>query len=148
MLKEFITSWLLQEKLAVLKNFAIMKEQSSAGVFQSKRSQIFCKVHRKTSKSFNEVVGRRPQAYYFIKRETSAEVEICKVLKNIFFIEQLWLTASGYIRILTTKKLQYQLIISKSYKEEGRRERSKLLLPTHINLPRFTLIKGLFKPYY
>ena len=58
--------------------------------------------------SFNEVVGRKPQAYYFIKKETLAQVEICKILKSTFFIEQLWATASGYIRILTAKKFQYQ----------------------------------------
>ena len=40
--------------------------------------------------SFNEVVGRRPQAYYFIKNETPAKVEICKILKNTCFIEQMW----------------------------------------------------------
>ena len=26
--------------------------------------------------SFDELVGRRPQAYYFIKKETPAQVEI------------------------------------------------------------------------
>ena len=34
--------------------------------------------------SFNEDVGRRPEAYYFIKNETPAQLEIYKVLKNIF----------------------------------------------------------------
>ena len=33
---------------------------------------------------FNEVVGRRPQVYYFIKREAPVLVEICKILKNTF----------------------------------------------------------------
>ena len=87
-----------------------MLERSSAGVLQSRCSQKFCKIHRKKSapEFFNKVVGRRPQAYYFIKKETPAQVEIWNILKNTSFIEQLWPTASVYIRILTTKKLQYQ----------------------------------------
>ena len=31
-----------------------------------------------------------PQAYYFIKKKTPAQVEIYKILKNTVFIEQLW----------------------------------------------------------
>ena len=34
--------------------------------------------------SFDDVVGRRPQVYYFIKKEIPAQVEICKILKNTF----------------------------------------------------------------
>ena len=93
-------------KVDVLKNFA---------KFTGKRQ-------RRTF--FNEVVGRRPQAYYFIKKETPAQVKICKILKNLFFIEQLWRTASGYIRILTTKKFQCQSSflakVTKRHEEEGK----------------------------
>ena len=35
-------------------------------------------------------------------------MEICKISKYTSFIEQLWTTASGYIRILIAKKFQYQ----------------------------------------
>ena len=77
-------------KLNVLKNFArfIGKHQ-----------------HRSL---FDEIVGRKPQPYNFIKKDTPAQVEICKILKNIFFTEQLWTTTSGHIRILTAIKFQYQ----------------------------------------
>ena len=87
-----------------------MKEQSSPDVLQSRCSEEFRKTHRKTSApdSFKEVVGRRPQAYYFKKKETPAQVEICKFLKNTFFIEQMWTTASGYIRISAAIKFQCQ----------------------------------------
>ena len=34
--------------------------------------------------SFNSVVGRSSEAYYFIKNETPAQLEIHKVLKNMF----------------------------------------------------------------
>ena len=87
--------------------------------------QKFCKFHRKTStpESFIEVLGRRPHAYYFIKKETPAQVEICKILKSTFFIEQMWTIASGYIRILTAKKFQYQSSllakVPKKQEEEG-----------------------------
>ena len=57
---------------------------------------------------FDEVEGRRPQAYFFIKKETPAQVEICKYFEEHHFIEQLWMSASGYIRILAAKKFQYQ----------------------------------------
>ena len=86
-----------------------------------------------------------PQAYYFIKKDTPAQVEICKIFKSTFFIEQLWTTVSGYIRILTVKKFQYQSSLSKSYKEAGGRGRTKLLLPTRINYQKCTLAKRLFK---
>ena len=56
----------------------------------------------------NEIVGQRPQAYNFIKKETPGQVEIFKILKNSFFTEQLPTTASGYIRILTAIKFNYQ----------------------------------------
>ena len=42
------------------------------------------------------------------QKRDSAEVEVFKILKNTFFTEQLWMTASEYIRILTTIKFQYQ----------------------------------------
>ena len=128
-------------------------------ICRSSRPQVFYKVgdlkyftkftgkHQRRS-LFSEVVGRRPQAYYFIKKQTLAQVEICKILKNTFFIEQLRTTASGYIRILTAKKFQYHSSLLTSYKEAGRRGRRKLLLPTHINYQRCTLVKGLFKPCY
>ena len=90
-------------------------------IYRSGRPQVFNKVgvlknfakftgkHQRQS-LFNKVVGRRPQAYYFIKKETPTQVEICKILKNTFFIEQPWMTASGYIRILTAKKYQTSLL--------------------------------------
>ena len=34
--------------------------------------------------SFDEVVGRSPQVYDFIKKEIPAQVKICKILKNTF----------------------------------------------------------------
>ena len=72
---------------------------------------------------FNEVVGRRPQAYYFIEKETPAQVEICRILKNIFFMQQLWMTVFRYIRIVTAKKFPYQSSslakVIKRQKEEG-----------------------------
>ena len=104
-------------------------------ICRSGRPQVFYKVgvlksfkkftgkHQRRS-LFSEVVGRRPQAYHFIKKETPAQVEICKILKNTFFIEQLWMPASGYIRILTTKKFQYYSslftkVTKKRQEEEG-----------------------------
>ena len=92
---------------------------------QSRCSSKFCKIHRKisTPESFIEVLGRRLQAYYFIEKETPAQVEICKILMRTFFIEQMWTTASGYIRILTAKKFQYQSSllakVPKRQEEEG-----------------------------
>ena len=78
-----------------------MQAQSSAGVLQGTGSEVgalkhFCKIHRKTSapESFNEVVERRSQAYYFIKIETVVLLEICKIFKKPFVTEQLWTTAS------------------------------------------------------
>ena len=65
-------------KVVVLKNFAKL-----TGKHQPQRL-------------FNEVVERRLQAYYFIKKETPAQVEIYKILKNTFLLEQLWTTVSGY----------------------------------------------------
>ena len=50
---------------------------------------------------FNESVGRRPQIYNFIKKETPTQVEIQKIQKNSFFTKELWTPASGYIRITT-----------------------------------------------
>ena len=116
-------------KVSSLKNLANMLEQLSAGVLQSRFSQKFCKIHKKTSapESFNEVVGRRPQAYYFIKKETLAQVEICKILKNTFFIEQLWPTASAYININYQKAS-----VSANYQQKlqrGRKKREKQITP-------------------
>ena len=72
---------------------------------------------------FNEVERRRLQAYYLIKKATPVQVKICKSLKNTFFIEQLWTTTSGCIRILTAKKFQYQSLllakVTKRQEEEG-----------------------------
>ena len=61
---------------------------------RSSRPQVFYKVgllknfaqftEISVPESFDEVVGRRFQAYYFIKKETLTQVEICKILKNIF----------------------------------------------------------------
>ena len=57
---------------------------------RSSRPQVFYKVgllknfaqftEISVPESFDEVVGR----YYFIKKETLTQVEICKILKNIF----------------------------------------------------------------
>ena len=60
----------------------------SAGVLQSGVLKNFAKFTGKYQRRslFNEVVRRRPQAYYFIKKETVAQVEICKILKKTFFI--------------------------------------------------------------
>ena len=83
---------------------------------KNSRPQVYSKVdvlkiYRKTSaleSFFNKVVGRRSQAYNFIKEETPAQVEIFKIVKNTFFTEQLWTTTCGDIRILTTINFQYQ----------------------------------------
>ena len=32
----------------------------------------------------DDVLRRRAEAYYFIKKETPAQVELCKILKNTF----------------------------------------------------------------
>ena len=53
-----------------------------------------------------------------------------------------------YQNINSHKGSVSELIINKSYKKGGRRQRSKLLLSTHINYQRWTLVKGLFKPCY
>ena len=58
--------------------------------------------------SFNEVEGQRPEACNFIEKETPTQEEVFRFLNNNFFIEQLWTTISGYIRILTAIKFQYQ----------------------------------------
>ena len=71
---------------------------------------------------YNEVLGRRSQALYFIKKETPAQVEIFRILKNTFFVEKLWTTGSGYIRILTAKKFQYQSLLLPKVKR-GREKR-------------------------
>ena len=45
--------------------------------------------------------GSSPQAYYFIKKETLAQVfssEFCKISKNTFLTEYLWATASEIIK--------------------------------------------------
>ena len=47
---------------------------------------------------FNEVVGRKPKACNFIKKDTPAQ------LKVVFF---LWTNASRYIKILTVIKFQH-----------------------------------------
>ena len=46
---------------------------------------------------FNKVVGRRPQACNFIKKETLVQVfrsEFCEICKNTFFTDHPWATAS------------------------------------------------------
>ena len=46
---------------------------------------------------FNKVVGLRPEACNFIKKETLANVfscEFCEITKNTFFTEHLWTAAS------------------------------------------------------
>ena len=101
---------------------------------RSSRPQVFYKVgvlknfakftgnHHRWS-LFNEVVERRRQAYYFIKKETPRQVGICKILKNTFFIEQLVTTTSGYIRILTAKKFQYKSsLLAKVTKRQEEKE--------------------------
>ena len=64
--------------------------------------------HQWRSLFFNRLVCRRPQARNFIWKKL-ARVVSCKVyeiLKNTFFTEQLWTTASEYIGILTARKFQ------------------------------------------
>ena len=46
---------------------------------------------------FNKVADLRPKACNFIKKETLAQMlscEFCKIFKNTFFTEHLWMTAS------------------------------------------------------
>ena len=46
---------------------------------------------------FNKVVGLRPEACNFIKKETLGNVfscEFCEITKNTFFTEHLWTAAS------------------------------------------------------
>ena len=64
--------------------------------------------HQCRSLFFNRLVCRRPQVCNFIWKNM-ARVVSCKVyeiLKNTFFTEQLWTTASEYIGILTARKFQ------------------------------------------
>ena len=64
--------------------------------------------HQCRSLFFNRLVCRRPQVCNFIWKNM-ARVVYCKVyeiLKNTFFTEQLWTTASEYIGILTARKFQ------------------------------------------
>ena len=115
-------------------------------ICRSSRPQVFYKVgvlkhfakfrgkHQRRS-LFNEVVRRRSQAYNFFKKETPELQNSCgRLLLNIFIMI--------YQNINCHKVLVLKLIISKSYKEAGRRERSKLLLPTRINYQSCTLVKG------
>ena len=80
---------------------------------------------------YNEVVGRRPQACNLIKKEVSTQVEV-KIISRTALLqkEQLWTTASGYIRSVTVKLKCHkdsvaELIISKSYKEAERRRATR-----------------------
>ena len=118
-------------KVGVLKNFAKFTE----------------KYRRRCL--FNEVVGRRPQTDYFIKkRDFGTSGNLQNFQEHLSYVtavdNSLWI----YQNINCQKVSVSELIISKSYKEAGRRGRSKLLLPTHINYQRCTLVKGLFKPCY
>ena len=109
----------------------VRSHESFVVICRSSRPQVFYKVGalknfakftvKHQRQSLFKVVGRRPEAYYFIKKETPAQVQICKILKNTFFIEQLWTTASGYIKILTAKKFQYQtsLLAKVTKRQEG-----------------------------
>ena len=104
-------------KVGVLKNFAKFRRK-----------------HQRRS-LFNEVVRWTSQAYNFIKKETPELQNSCgRLLLNISIMI--------YQNINCLKVSVSKLIISKSYKEAGRRGRSKLLLPTHINYQSFTLVKG------
>ena len=102
-------------KVDVLKNFAKLKKTSAPESF------------------IDEVVGRRPQAYNFIEKETPAQVEVCKILKNTFFKEQLWTTASVYIRISIVIKFQDQSQLLAKVTKRQEEDRSKLFFLTHIN---------------
>ena len=50
--------------------------------------------------SFDEVAGRRPQALLLKHSCTGRNFQN---FEELFLVEQLWTTASGYIRILTGK---------------------------------------------
>ena len=127
-----------------------MLERSSAGVLQSRCSQKFCKIHRKKSapEFFNKVVGRRPQAYYFIKKRDSGTGGNLEYFEEHLFYRTVVADCFCIYQNINYQKASVSgLIISKSYEEIGRREKSKYQLPTHINYQRCTLVKGLFKPF-
>ena len=110
-------------------------------ICRSSRPQVFYKVgafknfakftgkHQRRS-LFNKVVGRRPQVYYFIKKETLAQGANLQNFEEHGFYRTavdncFWI----YQNINCQKVSVSKLIISKSYKEAERRGRSKLLLP-------------------
>ena len=97
---------------------------------------------------FNEVVGRRPQAFNFIKKEIPAQVEFAKFEEHLFKRTAVddWSWIYQYINC--HKVSVSELVISKSYKEAGLRGKTKLFLHTHINYQRCPLVKRLFKPCY
>ena len=69
------------------------------------------------SLNFNKVVGLRPEACNFIKKETLEQAfscEFCEISKNTFFTEQLWTTASAcnMVSLLLLKSCNIKVIIT------------------------------------
>ena len=125
-----------------------MFDQLSAGVLQSRCSWKFAKFTGKHQRRslFNEVVERRPQVYYFIKKGLRHKWKFENFEEYLFYKRAVDNCFWMYQNINCQKVSVSELIISKGYKEAGRRETSKLLLSTYINYQRCTLVKGLFKP--
>ena len=121
-------------------------------ICRSSRPQVFYKVgifknvakfsgkHQHRS-LFNEVVGRSPQTYYLFKKRLRHRCNLQNFEGGLNYRttvdDRFWIYQNNNCQTV----LVLELIINKSYKEAGRRGRSKLLLPTHINHQRCTLVK-------
>ena len=75
------------EKNNVIKH---MQKQSPEMFCKKRCSQKFCKIHRK-------IPVPDYLACNFIKKESLAQVKFCKIFKNTFFIEHIWVTASAHV---------------------------------------------------
>ena len=96
---------------------------------RSSHPDVFCKKsvlgnfakftgkHQCQSLFFNKVVGLRPEACNFIKKEALAQVfscEFCEISKNTFIIEHLWwllLTELQLMRQVCHYKKMFQTIL-------------------------------------
>ena len=81
-------------------SITFFQKQPSEVFFKKRCSSNFRKTHTKIpvpESLFNKVAGARPVT--LLKRETLSQVfpcEFCKISKNTFFTEHLWVTASVF----------------------------------------------------
>ena len=77
--------------------------------------QKFRKIHRKTHVSESLfLIKLQVETYKFINQETLTQVfpcEFCKIFKNTFFTEHLWMVASGLLLLFFLFDLSYKIYI-------------------------------------